>query len=465
MSFPPITEIDGFRNIKARLLSLPLALLLLGLSACEGAGGRGASEAAARAPSAVARADGLCEHGVLEVICPKCRPSVAAVFQAKGDWCEEHGFPESICPTCHPERGGRPAVDVEGDEPPADGTLVRFGTKDTARLAGIETVKATTGERGPKAEAFVRIQYDATRLALVSAPAAGVLRRIAADVGTRVKRGEVLAVVESATVGADRSGLIAAEARLRAAEANLRREQELREKGVSPAKDVEAAESERDAARAAVQAARAALGVVGAGATGAGGYSLTSPLDGVVTRRMGSIGQSVSASDVLFEVVDPSSMWADVEVPEQDLAHVRAGQEVSLRIDTLEDHTFRSVIDFLSPAIDPRTRTALARVKLENESGLLRANMFGRAFIALETARDSVVVPTSALQYARGQAFVFVKKAIDLYEARRVKVGLSDEELVEIREGVAAGEEVATTGAFLLKTEILKGAIGAGCCE
>src|SRR5690606_21767430 len=143
-----------------------------------------------------------------------------------------------------------------------------------------------TGERGLSAEALVRVQYDATRLALVSAPAAGVVRRIATDVGARVEKGDVLAVVDSAAVGADRSQRIAAQARLRAADANLRREQELAEKGISPAKDVEAAESERDAARAAVQAAKAALGAVGAGARGAGGYPITSPLDGVVTRRM-----------------------------------------------------------------------------------------------------------------------------------------------------------------------------------
>ncbi len=434
------------------------------LSACEPA--LEASDARRDTPRAAsATAAGLCEHGVLEAICPKCHPSVAAVFQAKGDWCEEHGFPESVCPICHPERGGRPGVVVDEKEPPADGTLVRFASDDTARLAGIQTAKATKGERTPEAHALVRIQYDATKVAHVSAASAGVLRRIQADVGARVEQGAVLAVVDSAGVGADRSQLSAAESRLRAAESNLRRERELHEKGISPQRDVERAESERDAAKAEVRAARGALSAVGAGEKGAGGYAITAPLAGVVTRRMATLGQSVQASELLFEVVDPSAMWADLEVLEQDLAHVRAGQTARIFVDALPQRSFTGSLDFIAPSVDPRTRTALARVRLENEEGLLRANMFGRAAIALETTQSSVVVPIGAVQRAVGQAFVFVKKDARVFEARRVQVGLVDDEVAEIKRGVAAGDEVATTGAFLLKTEILKGAIGAGCCE
>src|SRR5690606_15245596 len=99
----------------------------------------------------------------------------------------------------------------------------------------------------------------------------------------------------------DRSQLVAAESRLRAAESNLRRERELHDKGISPLRDVEAAEAERDAAKAEAQAARGALSVVGASEKGAGGYAITAPLAGVVTRRLATIGQSVQPSELLFE--------------------------------------------------------------------------------------------------------------------------------------------------------------------
>ena len=74
------------------------------------------------------------------------------------------------------------------------------------------------------------------------------------------------------------------------------------------------------------------------------------------------------------------------------------------------------------------------------------------------------MVPREAVQRAGGASLVFVRLAQDVYEARRVKVGLSEGNFVELASGVKSGEVVATRGSFLLKTETLKGAIGAGCC-
>lgn len=456
---------------RANVVVVALTLVVTAVTSCSRADEQGSASGPSRplasGPSPSRVTDGLCEHGVLEAICPKCHPTVEAVFRAKGDWCEEHGFPESVCPTCHPERGGRPGagVVVDEDEPPADGTKVRFKTEDTARLAGLETVRATTGQQQPAARALVRLTYDATKVALISAFAGGVVRAVEVDIGSQVEPGQVLARVDSASVGADRSSLSSAQAKLRAAEARVAREKELRAKGIAPQKDLEAAEAARDEARAGVEGARAALGAVGAGDKGAGGYRIVAPLGGVVTRRTATVGLAVNREDVLFEIVDPSTMWAELEVQEQDLAHVAAGQSAVLELDGLPDRTLTGTLDYVAPAIDPRTRTASARVKLDNDAGRLRANMFGRARILLEVARESVTVPAKAVQQAKGQRFVFVKLAEDEYEARRVVTGLSRDDVVEVKKGVSAGEEVVTTGAFLLKTEILKGAIGAGCCE
>lgn len=409
--------------------------------------------------------DDLCAHGVLDAICPQCHPALAAVFKAKGDWCAEHELPESVCPICHPERGGRPTREVGIDEAPADGTVINLRTAEAAAMAGIETTVATTRTSRAEVEALVRITYDATRLALVSAPTAGVVKRVCVDVGAPVKRGALLAVIASTGVSADRSQLSAAQARLKAAEANLLRERDLLDKGVSPQRDVERAQSERDAALAAVQGARAALGVVGAAETGAGTYTLHAPLGGVITRRMASIGQTLAAGGQVFEIVDASTMWADVEVPEAELARVRAGQDVRLHFDALGDRSFEGTIAFVAPVIDPRTRTTTARVPLENADGALRANLFGHARIRIDGDRPLVAVPRVSVQRAEGQAFVFVKTAPERFEARRVSVAQEVDDSALLTGGLKAGETIATTGAFLLKTEILKGAIGAGCCE
>ncbi|WP_231511607.1 efflux RND transporter periplasmic adaptor subunit [Chondromyces apiculatus] len=410
-------------------------------------------------------AEGMCkEHGVLEVLCTKCHPKLAAVFQAKGDWCGEHGLPESICPICHPERGGKPAVEVGADGAPADGLKVRLKKKGTAAQAGIETVKAVVREGAGGVVTTARVLYDGTRLAQVNARSAGVVRGLKAEVGTRVKKGETLAVIDSAEVGADRARLGALRSRVEVAEQHYQREKALLEEGVGSQKSVLAARQEVDAARGEHAAIAAALSVLGGSGGGAGGYTLTSPIAGVVTERNATIGRMVNTEQVLFEVVDTSWMWAELEVPEGELSVVAAGQGVTLTLDGLPGRTLKGEITYIAPAVDPHTRTARVRVPLANEDGALRANLYGQGRIAAGV-REAVMVPEAAIQRAKGVLVAFVKVSEEEFETRRVEIGVREGGLTEVTRGLRAGEAVVTQGSFLLKTETLKESIGAGCCE
>jgi membrane fusion protein, heavy metal efflux system len=426
---------------------------------------RPASAARKNAASTSPVEGAMCEHGVLEAVCTKCNPKLAAVFQAKGDWCAEHGFPESFCPICHPERGGKPAADVAGDGAPADGTKVRFKSKEAAKLAGIEAVPAEARAGGARLEAAATIAYDAARHAEVNARANGVVRRIDVDVGASVEEGAALAVIESAAVGADRSRVRAAASRVKVAEAAYRRTSSLHDSGIAPEKDVQDANQVLDEARAELAAARGALGMVGAGEAGAGAYTVRAPLAGTVIRRGATIGHLVDTEDVLFEIVDTRTMWVEIDVPEDRLSEVAPGQAVTVVLDANPGSEWKGRIDYVAPEVDVRTRTARARAKLDNRGGALRANVYGRALIELGPSRPTVMVPREAVQRAGGASLVFVRLAQDVYEARRVKVGLSEGNFVELASGVKSGEVVATRGSFLLKTETLKGAIGAGCCD
>lgn len=422
---------------------------------------------AAKASTATPAAEGaFCdEHGVLEAVCTKCNPKLIPVFQAKGDWCEEHGFPESFCPICHPERGGRPAVDVSSDGAPANGTKVRFRTKEAASLAGIEVVPAEKRPGGARLEAVATVTYDATRHAEVNARAPGVLEALRVDIGAVVEAGAPLATVKSAAVGADRSRLRAAQTRVEVAKAEYDRESALRDKGIASDKEVLAARREWEDAKAERAAGRAALGMVGTGGGNAGGYVLRAPLAGTVTARNATVGHMVDVDEVLFEIVDTRTMWVEIDLPEEELALVTTGQHAVFVLDAMPEREWSGTIGYIAPAVDPRTRTAKARVALDNPEGHLRANMYGRALIQLADARPTVMVPKEAVQRAAGATLVFVRLARDVFEARRVRVGLSEGNLVELLEGVAPGEPVATRGSFLLKTETLKGSIGAGCCD
>lgn len=454
-----------------------LCLALVCLTSCrEGPPAPGASAGAdatsARpASSAAASADALCEHGVLATICTKCNPRLAPVFQAKGDWCAEHGLPESVCPICHPEKGGRPSQDVAPaadakNAAPADKTKVRFKSAAIAEQVGIETVDATTSDAATSITAPAKVVYDATKLAHVKARAAGVVQALRVDIGARVKKGQALAVVESGQVGADRSKIPGAAARVTAAEDELKRKKDLEGEGITSRSQVVQAEKELAEAKSELAALSASVAVIGKAAPGIGGYIVESPLDGVVTIREPTIGEVVDVNTLLFEVVDTSRVWVELDVAETELREAAVGRKVALTFDGLPGREMSGTIEYLAPAVDPQTRTAKARLSLQNPDGALRANLFGRARILNETAKKAVVVPRNAVQRARDKQVVFVKLAIDSYETRHVRVGEPiGEDRVQILEGVAAGEPVVTTGSFLLKTETLKESIGAGCCE
>lgn len=418
------------------------------------------------AMAATAAAEGMCaEHGVLEAICTKCHPKLIPVFQGKGDWCPEHGFPMSVCPVHHPERGGRPEATVAIDEAPASGTKIRFRSLETARDAGLEVVSAVAGMEGAGVFATATLVADASNLAVVNPRAAGVVRSIRADLGSRVVRGAPLAILESSAVGEDRSKLQAARARAAVAEANYKREKDLYEKGVSALREVEEAEREWEAAKAEVSASSSALGMVGTGSGEAGAYVLRAPIAGVITKRTATVGTLVDTDDALFEIVDTSQLWAEIDVPEAQVSRVRPGQQVVLRVEGLPGREFHGAVKFISPVIDPHTRTARARAAFGNKDGLLRANMYARARIVDDRNAASVLVPRTAIQEAKGVQLVFVQLADDAFEARRVKTTPAENNMVAIAADLRPGDRVVTTGSFLLKTETLKESIGAGCCE
>jgi len=417
-------------------------------------------------PVAAAEGEAMCaEHGVLEVVCTKCKPKLAVVFQAKGDWCVEHDFPESFCPVCHPERGGRPAADVAtADQPPPDRLRVRLASPETSRIAGIATERVRAAEGSARLVVPARLVYDASRRAEINARSPGVVRAVLVDVGSRVREGAPLVVLDSPAVGADRSRLAAARTSVEIAKAQVDRQRTLHSEGISPQRDVQEAEREWADAQAEVQALEAAAGVVGQGGA-SGRYTLYAPLAGVVARRVATIGRQVDPEEVLLEIVDASALWAEIDVPEPRLSEVGVGVEVTITFDGLAGRSFGGVIASIAPEVDPRTRTAVARVRLDNADGALRANMYGRASIAAGGAAAGVEVPRSAVQRANGAEVVFVRLSDTLYETRRVDCGARVDDWVYVTRGVTPGEDVVTVGSFLLKTETLKGSIGAGCCE
>lgn len=229
-------------------------------------------------------------------------------------------------------------------------------------------------------------------------------------------------------------------------------------------------------ARVAMEAAERRLRILGLGdddvaalnegrASSLSRYTLAGPLDGVVVQREAVVGETVDEGDMLFAVADLSTMWLMLNVDERDALGLRTGLPVLFSVDGLPGQSVQGAIEWIRPEVDPRTRTVQARLTLPNEAGRLRAYLYGTARIAVHENDPMLTVPDSAVQSDGCCQLVFVQESPTLYRPRKVTLGTKAGGHYAVLDGVQEGEAVATAGSFLLKTEILKTSIGAGCCE
>jgi len=144
-------------------------------------------------------------------------------------------------------------------------------------------------------------------------------------------------------------------------------------------------------------------------------------------------------------------------VYQRDLARVGAGMPVRIVFGHgISDAT--GLISFVSPSLDERTRTATARIVLDNPAGLWRPGMFVTGHISTTTSPTALVLPRSALQDIEGQSAVFVEHE-GAFEVRPVQIGRETEAAVEITAGLKPGERVVVRNGFTLKAEMNRGAL------
>ncbi|MCO6436713.1 MAG: efflux RND transporter periplasmic adaptor subunit [Phycisphaerae bacterium] len=194
-------------------------------------------------------------------------------------------------------------------------------------------------------------------------------------------------------------------------------------------------------------------------------YELRSPVAGRVVDHRAAIGESVETSDGLFVVSDNSTMWLMADLYERDLVQLRLGQPVFFTVAGMPGAGFEGSLAWISSQVDDRTRTVRIRADLPNLDGLLRAKMYGSARIILHENEEVVTVPVDAVQTDGCCQLVFVQESGTVFQPRKITLGTSANGVVEVLKGLREGEVVASTGSFLMKTEILKSNIGAGCCE
>jgi cobalt-zinc-cadmium efflux system membrane fusion protein len=311
------------------------------------------------------------------------------------------------------------------------------------------------------------VTFHEDHVAQVGPLVAGRVSRLVVGVGDHVKRGEVMAEIESAEVGQARAELVASRARLAAAEANLRRESDLADRHISSERERELAQAQSATEQANVRAAVMRLRAIGLSQADieqaerrdlGGVVAMRAPIDGTVIERKVTLGQAVERANDAFTIADTSVMWVTLDLYEKDLFRVRTGQPVEVSTESRPGETLRGKVGFIVPVIDPATRTAKVRLEFENPKGLLQSGQLVTARILGQSdanAPEVVAVPRSAVEQVEGKTVVFVENGTG-FERRNVLLGRSAGDHVEIRGGLNPGERIATRGAFLLKSELLR---------
>lgn len=270
----------------------------------------------------------------------------------------------------------------------------------------------------------------------VRAPVTERITQLGFSDGSFVQKGQMLAVLAQ---GQETASLASAKAQAREAEQQLARVAELKRRGF-------ATNASLDTQTAVAAAARGAAGEANASIAD---RVVRAPFSGQVSLRRISVGAIVTAGDEIAVVSDTSSIKLDFSIPETMLASVQVGQEVTATAAAFPDVEAIGRIQAIDPVVNPQTRTATLRAVLPNRGDRLKPGML--MSVTLDSrARSSVAVPELALVREGDSSFVYVIGKDNKAKRLPVKTGGRDGNLVEITEGLAAGDRIVTEGVVKL---------------
>lgn len=416
-------------------------LMLSGTRGGGPAGGASAREEDAAAPSAESIYTAMCEHRILTYTCDACRFETGVV---------------KITPDLLAGAAG-------------DSGLIRLEIVETRKV-----------ERRIEATGEIRLNENA---AVHIAPRVrGVVRAGSVDVGAFVSRGTVLFEIESAELGEALGAWSKSRTMTELSRRNYEREQTLFAQKISSEAEVIEARMTYEEHRADFEVARNALRVFGltdrdldalaadeqAGRVGR--LPFRAPISGVVLEKHAAVGEMVEPGSDVMLLADLSTVWVWLDIFERDLPAMierRGDGTVPVEIETqaFPGRAFAGVVDLVESKMNEETRTVKARAAIANRSGLLRPGMFCTAAILLRGEGEALMVPRAAVLGDAGESFVFKHFRERYFIRRAVRTGREAGGFVEVAEGLAPGDTIVTAGAFLLKSDVLREKMGAGCAD
>lgn len=306
------------------------------------------------------------------------------------------------------------------------------------------------------------IDFDEQRLARIGASVTGRVVQIDAILGQTVKKGDILARLNSSELSSQQLAYLKARAELELNRRNAERAKLLFDSDVIAAAELQRRQSEYQISQAETRAAADQLQLLGVtpaaierlGREGAidSVTPVVSTLDGVVVERKVAQGQVVQPADSLFVVANLSRVWAVAQVPEQQVNKVTVGHLVHIQVPALGNETVVGRLIFVGQTINPQTRTVLVRTELDNADGRLKPEMLASMLIE-GVAVERLVVPASAVVRESDEDHVFVAEGEGAFRLVKVKLGPEQGGQRVVLSGLKGGERVVIDGGFHLNNE------------
>jgi RND family efflux transporter MFP subunit len=341
---------------------------------------------------------------------------------------------------------------LSGDEEPAasaPSAAVGAAAEPSEPLAPVTVIRV----QGGSADASLPLTATVTteRSAALSPRVSGLVSALHVDAGDRVSAGKVLLELDPALaqIALQRAGAALEEAQSAFAEAKRQYEEarELVDRRLVPATRLPAAEATMNVASAAVERLRSEQREQ---AELLRRHTVVAPFPGVISRRSAEVGEWVETGTPVLELVDTERLRVDVQVPQERYAVVHTGTRAEVRLDALSDRVLEGRVATKVPVKDPNARTFLARIEVDDAARYMTPGMSARVSFALDAGAQAVSVPRDAVvRQPDGTSVVWVvngEGATLSVSPRRVEVGASLSDRIEIQRGLEPGTVVVLRG-------------------
>ncbi len=336
---------------------------------------------------------------------------------------------------------------------------------DLANRMGLQSQTAGPGRILSELNLPGEIAFNADMVSHVVPRVSGVVLEVRKNLGDTVKKGEIIAIIDSRELGDARSRYLVGLEREKLARYNFERVQRLWETKAVAEKEYLTAQKVFLEEKIEMTSAERKLKALGLTVTEIHSladenndklthYIIRAPFDGVVIRKHLSHGEWLKEDAEMYLIADLSTVWVDIIVYANDLSSIHVGQDATVVADSNEIEGIGKV-SYIGPLVGEDTRTAKARLVLPNPDGLWRPGLFAKVALVKHNAQPPVVVRAGAIQNHRNRPVVFVQSD-DQYEARPVKLGRTDGKLTEITKGLSPGERYVIRNSYVLKAELGK---------